>query len=87
MGDSRPRDLEDLTAELWTADGGARVCAVQSNNLGDYVLPLDAAPWDLYPVSAIIRLRLGGRALGEVTIPVEGLSGLYPDAVLDLAVE
>ena len=63
VGDSRPRDLEGLTAELWTADGGARVCAVQSNNLGDYMLPLDAAPWDLYPVSAIIRLRLGGRAL------------------------
>lgn len=87
VGDGPPGDLEDLTVELWTANGETQVCAVQSNNLGDYMLPLNAAPWDVYPVSATIRLRLGDRDLGQVTIPVEGLSGLYPDAVLDLTVE
>lgn len=87
IADQPPRSLEDLVVELSTADGETFVCAVQSSNLGDYMLPLGEAPWDVYPVSATIRLRLGDRDLGAVTVPLDGLSGLYPDAVIDLTVE
>ena len=78
--------LEELVVELLTEDGTV-VCSVQSNNLGDYMLPLDDAPWDVYPVAAKVRLRLGDLPLGEVTIPREGLEGLYPDDVYDLTLE
>ena len=70
-----------------TLEDGTVVCSVQSNNLGDYMLPLDDAPWDVYPVAAKVRLRLGDLPLGEVTIPREGLEGLYPDDVYDLTLE
>ena len=81
VGDGPERELEDLSVELFTSDGLTRVAAVQSSNLGDYMLPLTNAPWDVYPVSAIIRLSLDGKSLGEVKIGQDGLEGLYPDDV------
>lgn len=75
------RKLEDLSVELWTADGRTRIAAVQSSNLGDYMLPLTKAPWDIYPVAALIRVSLDGKQLGEVEIKQQGLEGLYPDDV------
>ena len=75
------RKLEDLSVELWTADGLTKVVAVQSPNLGDYMLPLTEAPWDVYPVAAIIRVTLEGQILGKAKIKRDGLTGLYPDDV------
>ena len=75
------RKLEDLSVELWTADGLTKVAAVQSSNLGDYMLPLTKAPWDVYPVAAVIRISIDGRILGEANIKQQGLEGLYPDDV------
>ena len=86
--DQPPRDLEDLAVELWTADGEKLIQAVQSNaGAGSYVLPLDEAPWEAYRVSAVVRLRLDGESLGEVTIPVNGLDGIYPNDVRNLMPE
>ena len=78
------RKLEDLSVELWTADGRTKIAAVQSSNLGDYMLPLTKAPWDVYPVAALIRVSLDGKQLGEVGIRQRGLEGLYPDDVYSI---
>lgn len=83
----RPRSLEDLVVELWTADGKTRICKVQSPHFAHYMLPLTGAPWDLYPVAAKIRLSIDGQPLGEADIPCSGLEGLYPDDVYDVIVE
>ncbi len=46
------------------------------------------ALWDVYPVEVWLWLILDGRHLGqEVTIPLDGLDGLYPDDVWGLVVE
>ena len=56
--------------------------------MGHYLLPLKDAPWDAYPVSARVRLLLDGRPFGEdKVIPINGLSGMYPDDVWNLVVE
>ena len=86
MAGQEPRSLEDLTVELWTADGKTRVCAVQSAHFAHYMLPLKNAPWDLYPVAARVRVVLDGKSLGEVEIAKDGLNGMYPDDVYDVVV-
>lgn len=83
----KPRTLEDLVVELWTADGKTRICAVQSAHFAHYMLPLKTAPWDVYPVPAKLRVTLDGKSLGEVDIPCKGLAGLYPDDVYDIVVD
>lgn len=80
------RSLEDLVVELWTGDGKARICAVQSAHFAHYMLPLKHALWDVYPVPAKLRVTIDGRLLGEVDIPCKGLEGLYPDDVYDVVV-
>jgi hypothetical protein len=88
VGDGPERSIEDLAVELWSADGKTLVSRVQSQNMGFYLLPLKDAAWDVYPVSARLRLTLDGRQLGQdVVIPVNGLDGLYPDDVWDLILE
>ncbi len=82
-----PSPLADLAVELWTADGKQRVCRVQSNNFGFYMLPVTCAAWDVFPVAAKIRLSYHDKSLGEVDIPCERLEGLYPDDAYDLIVQ
>jgi hypothetical protein len=87
VGDGPERSIEDLGVELRTEDGQTLVAAMQSQNMGFYMLSLERAPWDVYPVAAKLRLTLDGRQLGqEVLIPRDGLSGLYPDDVWDVVV-
>jgi len=82
-----PRPLDDLVVELWTADGKTPVAAVQSRHFAHYMLPLADAPWDVYPVSALIRLSIDDKTLGEVPIECTGLEGMYPDDVYDVIVK
>lgn len=85
LGDGPERSIEDLSVELWTADGATRVAAVRSQNMGYYMLPLKDAPWDVYPVSARLRVVVDGRPLGQdQLVQVDGLKGLYPDDVWDV---
>lgn len=81
------RSIEDLEVQLWTADGRTLVSAVQSANMGYYMLPVWTEAWDVFPVAARIRLLLDGKPLGsDVPIPCSGLDGLYPDDVWDLII-
>jgi hypothetical protein len=84
-GDVRP--LHDLEVQLWTEEGKQLVSAVRSGAFGYYLLPLQDAPWDVYPVAAEIRLAMDGQPLGDpVVIRRHGLDGLYPDQVYELLV-
>ena len=52
------------------------------------LLSLAKTPWDVYPVGARVRIKLDGEQLGEdAIIPLNGLDGLYPDAVWDIVLE
>jgi hypothetical protein len=87
----RTRSIQDLRVELLTEDGSQVVAAVQSKNMGFYLLPLKDAPWDVYPVAAQVRLRLDGKTLGKL-LRIErrnssAAEGLYPDDVYEVAVE
>lgn len=87
VGDGPERSIEDLAVELWTLDGAMLVSRIQSQNMGYYMLPLNSAPWDAYPVAARLRLVLDGQPLGQdVAVPLDGLDGLYPDDVWNLVV-
>ncbi|MCH9653422.1 MAG: hypothetical protein K0U86_04995 [Planctomycetes bacterium] len=60
---------------------------MQSRNLAHYMLPLNNADWDVYPVAALVRVSCNGKSLGEAKIALSGLDGLYPDDVYDLFLE
>jgi len=81
-----PRPVDDLVVELWTADGKTQVASVQSRHFAHYMLPLRDAPWDVYPVAALIRASIDGETLGEVPIECNALEGMYPDDVYDVIV-
>lgn len=87
----RTRRIDELTVQLLTADGSRVVASSQSKNMGFYLLPLKDAPWDVYPVSAQIRVLLDGKPLGDpARIEVrEGRAteGLYPDDVYNVVME
>jgi hypothetical protein len=84
----KERSIEDLVVQLWTVDGKTMVAQTQSQHMGHYMLKLANSPWNLYPVSAKIRLVLDGKVLGrEVLIEAKGMEGMYPDDVWDLIME
>jgi hypothetical protein len=87
IGDGPPRSLDELTVELRSGDGAKLVSSVQSAHFAHYMLPLEHSDWDVFPVGAVIRLLCAGESLGEVSIPLEALSGLYPDDVYDVFLE
>ncbi len=87
IGDQKPRGLEDLVVELWSADAKTRVSRVQSPNFAHYMLSLDNKGWDVFPVGAVIRVSCDGKSLGEAAISLNGLDGLYPDDVYDVFLE
>jgi hypothetical protein len=87
IGDEPPRDLDDLVVELWSADGTTRISHVQSPNFAHYMLSLDHHGWDVFPVSAVIRVSCDGKSLGEAKILLDGLEGLYPDDVYDVLMQ
>jgi hypothetical protein len=85
------RNIRDLQVELLTEDGSQVVAAVQSQNMGMYLLPLKDAPWDVYPGAAQVRVSLDGKTLGKV-LRIERRNanvaeGLYPDDVYEIMVE
>lgn len=86
--DGHERDLADLVVELWSADGKVCVDRVQSPIMGHYMLSLEDAPWDEYPVGARVRVLLDGRQLGDdAVIEVDGVEGLYPNDVWNVVFE
>ena len=87
MRDEKPRGLDDLVVELWTADGKTRISRVQSPNFAHYMLRLDHEGWDVFPVGAVVRVSCDGKSLGEAEVPLNGLDGLYPDDVYDVFME
>lgn len=79
------RSIEDLEVQLWTGDGKTLVAAVRSANMGFYLLPLQDAPWDVYPVAAELRVVLDGQPLGPpLRVKSEAVRGLYPDDVYEI---
>ncbi|MHC4518743.1 MAG: hypothetical protein ACYTAS_09165 [Planctomycetota bacterium] len=87
IGDGRPRNLDELVVELWTADGATRVARVRSPHFAHYMLSLDHVRWDVFPVAAVVCVSCDGTSLGEAIIPLDGLDGLYPDDVYDVLLE
>ncbi len=84
----KEHELAELVVELWTADGKVCVDRVQSPIMGHYMLSLEHAPWDEYPVEARVRVFLDGRQLGnDAMIDVDGLDGLYPNDVWNVIFE
>lgn len=78
------RSIEDIEVQLRTAEG-KQVASMRSSNMGFYLLPLQNAPWDVYPVAAEIHVVLEGKPLGEpLKIECKGLNGLYPDDLYDV---
>ena len=51
------------------------------------MLPVVHEQWDVFPVAAKIRVSYRDKPLGEASIPLDGLQGIYPDDVYDLVVE
>lgn len=85
------RRINELTVQLLTADGSRVVASAQSKNMGFYMLPLKDAPWDVYPVSAQIRVLLDGKPLGEPAMiearDGRATEGLYPDDVYNVVMK
>ena len=80
------RGVGELVVQLLTGDGATVVTESQSDSFGFYLLPLRDAPWDVYPVSARIRVLLDGVALTDATIRHHESEGLYPDDLYDVVV-
>jgi hypothetical protein len=87
ISDDPPRNLDELTVELRSADGTELVSIVESSHFAHYMLPLEHNDWDVFPVGAVIRVLCAGKSLGEVSIPSKRLDGLYPDDVYDVFLE
>ena len=52
---------------------------------GYAMLALRAAPWDTYPVAAVIRVLANGQQVGpDHLIEMKDVEGLYPDDVYKL---
>ena len=79
----------DLTVRLYAADGKTLVSEAHSGPAFGYaLLPLSHAPWDTYPVAAVLRVFWKDVQLGpDHVIESRGVEGLYPDDVYTLALE
>jgi hypothetical protein len=85
--DGRSRSIEDVEVQLCTTDG-KQVASVRSSNMGFYLLPLKDASWDVYPVTAEVRVMLDGKVLGKpLQIECNGMKGLYPDDVYEVVIQ
>jgi hypothetical protein len=88
--DADGREIPDcaFTVELRTADGATLIDASDTGaGFGYALLRLDRAPWDLYPVAAILRVLANGRQIGpDHVIATRGVEGLYPDDVYAITV-
>jgi len=87
IGTNPPRSITDLSVELMTADGKNLIAKAEGPQFGSYMLPVNFAGWDVFPVGALIRVTCDGKSLGEVKIPLDGLNGLYPNDVYDVIMQ
>lgn len=83
---NRPIADCDLTVRLFAAGGNALVAETQTGTAFGYaMLALRAAPWDTYPVAAVIRVLANGQQVGpDHLIEMKDVEGLYPDDVYKL---
>ncbi len=73
----------DFSVKLFAADGRTLVAETSTGAAFGYaLLKLDRAPWDLYPVAAVLRVFALDRQLGpDHVLASRGVEGLYPDDV------
>ncbi|MBI3449152.1 MAG: hypothetical protein HY049_09580 [Acidobacteria bacterium] len=79
----------DVTVRLYSRDGSTLVDeAVVTLTDGFAMLRLDASPWDVYPVAAILRVFIQGAQVGpDHVIESAGVEGLYPDDVYEIGID
>ncbi len=86
---NRPFTGRDVTVRLLAADGESLVAEARAGDAMEFgLLKLREAPWDAYPVEAILQIFVKGTQLGpDHVIRGEGVDGLYPDDVYSLTLE
>ncbi len=79
----------DVSLRLYAADGVTLVDETTVDGGMDVgLLRLTKAPWDTYPVPAVIRVLVKGEPIGpDHLIESRGVEGLYPDDVYTLILE
>lgn len=79
----------EIALELYTGDGKTLVDRTHpGDDLRYAVFTLEDAPWETFPVDAVIRMVIGGRQVGgDLVIASEGVEGLYPDDVYQVTLE
>jgi hypothetical protein len=76
---------QDTRLEVWTGDGKTLVGRAPLDGVGVARIPLDRAPWNAYPASAVLKLFRGRTEIGSATVEADGLSGLYPNDLWKLS--
>ena len=86
---SLPLEEGDVTVRLYSRDGVTLVDeAVVTLVDGFALLRLDASPWDVYPVGAVVRVYIRGAQAGpDHVIESAGVEGLYPDDVYEVGID
>ncbi len=81
--------LSDVSVCLYAADGKTLVDKTDVGMAFGYgLLKLKKAPWDIYPVGAVIRIFFKDQQIGpDHIIHSEAVDGLYPDDVYTIILE
>jgi hypothetical protein len=79
----------DFQVKLFTSDGVTMIGETDTSvGFGFAMFKLDEAPWELFPVSAMIRVFANGRQIGpDHVIESQGVDGMYPDDVYSITLE
>jgi hypothetical protein len=86
---NREMSERGIVVRLYARDGTTLVSgAIASLGDGFALIRLDATPWDVYPVPAVIRVFTGEKQIGpDHVIESAGVDGLYPDDVYTLEID